>query len=158
MTFKITDPVTAKFSPKIIGPIDRPTIIVGEKPGKQRVHQQSKHSLHGNRTGDFVHTAIEGLTNIILTNVTNSLYKGDFRKDETLQEGVQELEKLFKEYLPSKVICLGAHAAKYAASISMRRHVLEKDCEVICLPHPSWVSRFHYKEKPEYIKKLTDSI
>lgn len=142
-----------KKQPKIIKVSQRPVIIVGEKMGKQRAGQDT-YSLEGNRTGDFVHEAIEGIDNIILTNVVNHYYPGNFNHDMYVGEGICDLIELFEEYNPKRIITLGNIAKDYVASIKAVPH----DCEVINLPHPSWVNRFKSSERFIYVKNMRHEV
>lgn len=140
-----------KKKPKYIGAISRPIIIVGEKMGQQRTGSDT-YALEGNRTGDFVHEAIDDRENIVLTNIDNHFYPGIFdHKSPTLGIGIADLIELFEEVNPSKIITLGSIAKEYIASIVT-------DCEVINLPHPSWINRFHSKNRSQYVKQLTDAL
>ena len=139
-----------KKIPKLIGVTNRPTIIVGEKPNKTRM--PTIHALIGNLTGDFVEEAIEGKTNLILTNVVNVLYHGRF--DNTyLGDGLLELLHLFETHQPKQVICLGGIAQKWVASIWR-----PSDCALVNLPHPSWVNRFRNKDRIDYVQALKNCI
>lgn len=132
-----------KKIPKLIDVTERPVIIVGEKPGKTRVPCQ--YALVGNRTGDFVAEAIEGLPNIILTNVVNILYEGNFN-GLGLREGLTDLHELINTYKPRKIICLGSVAKKYVKAPA--------GCMVSYMPHPSYINRFKSSERSHYIKHL----
>ncbi len=136
-----------KFEPKFIEVSSNPVIIVGERPNTTR--DGSRFALQGNRTGDYVTEAILGFSNIILTNVTNYLYPGDFRKDTTLGDGVLELMQLVETYQPSKIICLGGIAYEYAP---------RGNHKIIKLLHPSWVNRFMSSEREHYIKQFRDEL
>lgn len=138
-----------KFTPKIIGDLNNPVIIVGEKPNTTR--DGSTQSLVGNRTGDFVAEAIGDRTNIILTNVVNLFYKGDFDHTIGVADGVLELIQLIEEHNPRKIICLGNIVRKYVDSIV-------SDCPKVYLRHPQWINRFRFKERSVYIKILQDEL
>lgn len=145
-----------KSIPKLIGVVDRPIIIVGEKPARQHLGKESPYSLEGNRTGEFVAEAISGYSNLILTNVVNVLYQGNFNHGgRYLQQGLFELSLLIKEHSPSKIICLGAISSHYVNHLNP---VVPPDCEVISFPHPSWINRFRSKERSEYIHQLKKYI
>lgn len=140
-----------KKEPKFIDVTERPIIIVGEKMGKQRLGQ-NRYALEGNGTGDFVHEAIGDRQNIILTNIVNYFYPGDFKHTgPEIAEGISDLIHLIEEHQPSKIICLGNIAAMYTRSI----RIIPSDCVVVEMRHPSWVNRFKSKERHEYIKLLT---
>jgi len=143
-----------KKKPKIFGPIDRPIIIIGEKMGRQR-SGEDQYALEGNRTGDFIHEAIEGIDNLILTNVVNYYYAGNFDHTKHVGEGITDLIELFETYHPRKVICLGNISWDYTNSI---RWVIENDCIVTKFPHPSWINRFRSSNRSEYIKLLRHEL
>lgn len=137
------------FSPKFIGDTIFPILIVGEKPNTTR--DGSTFALEGNRTGDFVHEAIGDRENIILTNVVNVLYAGEFRHDMYVGDGVIDLMELINTYYPRKIICLGEIAKKYIDSI---KHGIT----TFYMPHPSWINRFRHSTRHEYIKILSDEL
>ena len=138
------------FSNNYIGVTKYPIIIVGEKPNKTR--DGSTLSLTGNRTGDFVHEAIGPRENIILTNVVNELYPGEFDKNKGIAEGILNLISLIELHRPRKIICLGEIASTYIRSISIITG------EIVDLKHPSWVNRFKHGERADYIKFLQDEL
>lgn len=145
-----------KSIPKLIGKIDRPIIIVGEKPGYQHKGKESPYSLEGNRTGDFVAEAIGNSTNIILTNVVNELYTGNFdHTHENVAVGLHELYELFKKYNPSKIICLGVIAERYVYEMAGE---MKLNAVLVKFPHPSWINRFRSKYRSEYIHQLKKHI
>jgi hypothetical protein len=131
----------------------RPVIIVGEKMGRQRIGQDT-YALEGNGTGDFVHEAIEDLDNIILTNVNNHYYKGDFDHNHPgVREGLSDLFELFLLYEPVKIICLGNIAYNYVAKVKK-----PDDCPVISFRHPSWINRFKRKTRHLFLEELRNEI
>lgn len=146
-----------KKIPKIIGPIHHPILIVGEKIGKQRIDcTERQYALVGNRTGDFVAEAIGSSTNIILTNLINHNIDGDFLKVVTkdmIQEGLLDLWMLIRFHEPCKIILLGGIAQRYARKIDGIM-----DYKLVDLPHPSWINRFHSKDRHFYIEILKQHL
>lgn len=140
---------------KEFGPINRPIIIVGEKMGKQRLGE-STYALEGNRTGDFVHEAIGKRTNIILTNIVNYYYEGNFDRSRYVREGLIDLIWLFGKTNPSKIICLGNIAFEYVSSID--QFIPDGMIEIVSFPHPSWINRFQSSNRHNYLKQLSDAI
>lgn len=141
-----------KKQPKLFEPVDRPVIVIGEKMGKQR-EGEDIFALEGNGTGDFVHEAIGPKTNIILTNIVNYYYPGNFdhKKKDMITEGILDIIHLIEFYNPRKIICLGNIAADYVRSIKTTVPVIE-------LRHPSWVNRFHRRDRHLYVKQLSDEL
>lgn len=137
------------FKPKYIGLIKNPIIIIGEKPNTTR--DNSTFSLVGNRTGDFVAEAIGDRENIILTNVVNILYPGDFDRYKGVADGINDLIHMFEEHKPRKIICLGGIAKEYVDSIVY-------DCPRVYLAHPSWINRFRSSLRHEYINILSNEL
>lgn len=117
-------------------------MVVGQNPGRQRVNDRTYEVFHGNRTGDLVERAIDGLENIILTNVVNFQ---DYSSQQ-LQEGIDDLKELVLTYKPKKIICLGG-LAKFTV-----QHI-NCDSEKIYIAHPSFVLRFNLGWE-EYQDKL----
>lgn len=143
-----------KAVPKLIGVTERPILIVGEKLNTQRPGYI--YALEGNRTGDYVHEAIGDKTNIILSNVVNELYKGNFdHKHPAVAQGILELIELIETHQPSKIICLGGIARDYVLSL---KPIIPSDCKVVEQFHPSWVNRFKSKYRSQYIKQLSDEL
>lgn len=140
-----------KFEPKLIKLCNRPRIIVGEKPNKTR--DNSKFSLVGNRTGDFVAEVIGERENIILTNVVNYLYEGKFDRKRHLDEGICDLIELIETYNPIKIITLGGIADEFASSLTK-----PDDCGFFRMPHPSYINRFLSSLRGDYIKMLQDEL
>lgn len=138
-----------KYTPKIIGPIDHPTIIVGERPGKTR--DGSTFALQGNRTGDFVHEAVGDKTNIILTNLYNVLHEGNF-DIKYVADGVLDLIELIEIYDPSLIVTLGNPARDYVQSISIIK------CPIFSMQHPSWINRFQSSYRQDYINQLKHAL
>lgn len=138
-----------QFIPKFIGVTKDPILIVGEKPGNTR--NNIHYSLQGNRTGDFVDEAIDGRTNIILANIVNLQYRGDFDHKIGVADGIIDLIEIIEVYKPRKIICLGNIAAKYIKSI-------KSDIPVVELRHPSWINRFRHKLRSEYLKILSNEL
>lgn len=141
-----------KKQPKFFLPLNRPVIVVGEKMGRQRAGED-RFALEGNGTGDFVHEAIGDKTNIILTNIVNYYYEGNFdhKKKDLICEGILDLIHLIEFYSPKKIICLGNIAADYMRSIKTTIPIIE-------MRHPSWVNRFQRKHRDQYIKQLSNEL
>ena len=92
--------------------------------------------FHGNKTGDLVEKAIDGKSNIILTNACN------WQQPTYLDwnEGAMDLEKLLDKYKPCKIICLGMVAAN---TVTQQLGNLMYSPKVEILAHPSYVIRFN---------------
>lgn len=120
-------------------------MIVGQNPGRQREGQQNCQVFHGNRTGDLVEEAIEGLTNIILTNACNYQLPHEQGMD---YEGWAELRYLIQKHEPRKVICLG----EVAYNVVLRQRI--KGLKIVKMVHPSWVNRFNHGDRKPFIKQL----
>jgi len=108
--------------------------------------------FHGNKTGDLVEKAIEGKTNIILTNACN--WQQPTYVDWI--EGGADLGELIWKYKPRKVICLGKVAAQ------MVRYEIngydEKELpELVLLQHPSFIIRFN-RNPTAYIHALKRQV
>lgn len=143
-----------KKEPKFISVTSHPILVIGEKMGRQRAGQD-RYALEGNGTGDFVHEAIGERGNIILTNIVNYYYEGNFDKKRHVEEGLQDIIQLVLRYKPRKIITLGGIARDYIAN--MQRYIF-KDIRVVSLPHPSWVNRFKRRNRLTYIKQLSDEL
>lgn len=138
------------FKDRYIEVTERPVIIVGERPGRQRPKDSNQECFHGNRTGDFVESVIDGMKNIILTNTQQEYYSGSLRLTGTEHvNGITALTALIRKVNPKRVICLG----KYAHESVMNIVHFRQDCEVTSLPHPSWTLRFN-KDKKVYYEAL----
>jgi uracil-DNA glycosylase len=138
-----------KYLPKFIEVSDNPIIIVGERPGLTR--DGSQFALYGNRTGDFVHEAIDDKKNLILTNLYNVLHEGDFDLRH-VADGVLDLIELIEIYEPSLIVTLGKPAETYVQSISIIK------CPIYSMPHPSWINRFKSKYRQDYINQLKHEL
>lgn len=136
-----------KFYDRHIEVTERPVIIVGERPGRQRKKDRNQQCFHGNRTGDFVESVIDGKINIILTNVQQEYYSGSLRLTGIEHvNGFYALNSLIRKMNPRHIICLG----KYAHESVMCIIHLPQDCKVTSLPHPSWTLRFNKSKKLYY--------
>lgn len=147
-----------KKIPKLIGPIDHPVLIVGEKIGRQRNDcTEKQYALVGNRTGDFVTEAIGDKTNIILTNLINHNLEGDIRKvdKKIINEGMIDLTLLIFTWYPRKIITLGNFVQDHLYKIIP---VNDLQFKVIAFPHPSWINRFRSSQRSEYINQLKNHI
>lgn len=141
----------SKKQPKYIKVGINPVIIVGEKMGKQRIGQD-KYALEGNRTGDFVHEAIDNQENIILTNIVNYYYPGNFNPNlNHMDECLKELDELIILMQPSIIIALGGIAKHYLIKLGYRKRIIE-------FPHPSWINRFMSSKRNKYIELLNKTI
>jgi hypothetical protein len=123
-----------------------PTMIVGECPGKQRKRDANNQVFHGNRTGDFIESIIEGKSNIILTNANN------FPQTQSTLEGAVALHKLISVYRPAKIICLGRKAKRVLGF-----YVFPRDVNVKYFDHPSYRLRFN-KNVDEYRQQLINEL
>lgn len=133
-----------KFKDRYIEVTERPCLIIGERPGKQRKNDQNGEVFHGNRSGDFIEKVIEGKTNIVLTNVQQVYYPGSLRlKGKEHSDGIVSLYNLISRVNPKLIICLGQYASQ-----SLEMMPFQRDCKVISLPHPSWTLRFNKSQKP----------
>lgn len=141
-----------RFKDRHIQVTGRPTIIIGERPGRQRLRDQNGLVFHGNRTGDFVEEWIKDRTNIVLTNIQQVYYPGRARfKGTEHSNGIISLHNLVARMRPKHVVCLGQYAAKCLVMISC----LPEDCKVTSLPHPSYVLRFN---KTELIQLYNEAL
>lgn len=123
-----------------------PVFIVGQCPGRQRKHEQTHVVWEGNRSSDLLEEAVEGLGDLYFTNICNY-------QDPTLEEvheGMLDLERKIVKLNPRKIICLG----EYAYSRVIQLPGME---DVVKLPHPSFIMRFH-KNKQEWIQQLRKAI
>lgn len=128
-----------RFKDRYIGVTDRPCIIVGERPGRQRTGAANGEAFHGNRTGDFIEQLVKGKQNIILTNAQQEYYPGRLRLNSSEHAcGFDQLQRLIERWVPNRVICLGKYAQTVVGLIQ-----LPEDCSVTHLPHPSWTLRFN---------------
>ena len=125
-----------KYKPLKIDIKFHPIFIVGQNPGK-RGFNDSPYAWDGaTRTSNFVRECIQGHHNLYLSNVCNY-------KDLTIphvEEGVEDLKRDIKRYMPRKIICLGAFAFDYVSKIVNP----ESGIKVYRLAHPSYVLRFNY--------------
>lgn len=143
-----------KVKPYYSGVSERPLIIVGEKINKQRPdHWGYGYALLGNKTGDFIEEAIFGYSNLILTNVVNRYYPGDFDPKKFIAEGLTDLIHMIEHENPSRIIALGGIAQKYVHSM-----VVPDDCDIVDFPHPAWINRFKSGYRHEYINQLQKHI
>ena len=131
------------------------TIIIGQNPGKATKNQTEFVCWMGNRAAKLVNRAIEGLDNIILTNVCNYTTI----TEEGFKEGMEDILKLVDKYRPSKVICLGEYSyyevSKFLMAYDLR---LNYDISIYKVHHPSYVFRFSVINQDDYIKELRELI
>jgi uracil-DNA glycosylase family 4 len=133
------------------------TMIVGMCPGRQRHGDNNRKVFHGNRTGDLVEKAIEGLHGIYLTNIFNTYCPGEDMKDiaDVVEKGIQDLRKEILLIEPKKIVCLGDFAAK---GVMKALNNLGKPNPIVrCLPHPSYVIRFN-KGTEDLVKKIRAEV
>lgn len=140
------------FKTREIEVSSRPVIIIGEAPGKQRKQDQNQEVFHGNKSGDFVETAITGKKNIVLTNVIN-VFPADFKDRTMVKTGLDELKSLIDEYKPGKIICLGKKSLHAAILLKLTEHN-----DFRYMPHPSWILRFKHKERNTYLQQLRHEL
>jgi len=122
-----------------------PTFIVGQNPGNRR--RSSDPDLegvcwNGNRSADFIHECIEGIDNIVLTNICQ--YKD--MNDETMYEGCIDMQQKLDKLKPSSIICLG--------NISYEEmQTMHTDAKIYKIDHPSYALRFQ-QDKVKYKEGL----
>ncbi len=133
-----------KFEKKRIRVSSKPIMIIGVKPGKQRMGERTYKVWEGNRSGDFINNIVKDLKNILLTNVCN--YKDPTPPKRTL--GIYELISDIKINKPRKIICLGKHPFNI-----VKQYKLDEKFKTVKLLHPSYVLRFN-KDVKNYRKKL----
>lgn len=136
-----------KYLPLAIEVEERPVIFVGQNPGKTRKGKYSKHVWDGDtRTSNLLREAVDGYTNIVLTNVCN--YQD--MSDEHLEEGLEDLRKMIEDLEPKLIVCLGGFSRRYVLS-------LKPECRVVSLQHPSYVVRFN-RNRQEYINNIRSQL
>lgn len=136
-----------KYLPLSIEVEERPVIFVGQNPGKTRKGKYSEYVWDGDtRTSNLLREAVEGYTNIVLTNVCNY----QLMSTENVDEGMEDLKKMLDDLEPRKVIALGSYA--YLAL-----QVLKLDFPVKRLNHPSFIVRFN-RDREEYITKIRKEL
>lgn len=136
-----------KYLPLAIEVEERPTVFVGQNPGKTRKGKYSEYVWDGDtRTSSLLREAVDGYTNVVLTNVCNY----QVMSDEHLQEGLIDLQKMIEDLEPKKIVCLGGFA---------RRHVLslKPECKVVSISHPSYIVRFN-RDKEQYINNIRSQL
>ena len=131
---------------RYIGVTHLPIIIVGECPGRQRKKDTVDYCFHGNRTGDFIESVIEGKTNIILTNANQ------FPKKQDDIRGFLDLDLVIDSYHPVKIICLGQKAKRAMEHIGNIW-----GSEIVYLDHPSYRLRFN-KDIEDYKQQLLNEL
>ena len=136
-----------KYLPFEIKVSNKPIIVVGMNPGRTRISKHSPYVWDGDTpTSNLLRKIVKPYTNIVLTNVCN--YQDMSTKN--VDEGMNDLAKMFKDIKPRKVICLGAYA-----HLAVR--VLDPKCEIRKFLHPSYVVRFK-KDKEEYTSKIRKEL
>jgi uracil-DNA glycosylase len=131
-----------KLKTRSIGQLDRPVFLVGINPGHNRDGTHTGTVWEKNRSARLLNEAIEGLTNLYFTNVSNYTTL----TDEHLREGLSDLKKDISLYKPSKIVCLGKDAFGYVSK-------LDAQSQIIRIAHPSYIARFN-KDKEMWIKML----
>lgn len=131
-----------KFKTKSVAVSDNPVFIVGEKPGRQRLGEETMTVWESNRSGDFMDSVLDESVNVFVTNICN--YQ-EWNIDHRL-EGIADLIADYKKLKPRKIIALGC------ISYDICNHLFLGGCKIVMLTHPSFVLRFNrdidgYKEK-----------
>lgn len=122
--------------------------LVGMCPGRQRISARNFLALQGNKTGDLVSEAIQGIPNIYLTNIFNVLTKNPTK--EMIARGLFKLKEDIADLEPVKIVLLGRWTEEQFLK-------LELDKPYIALEHPSFILRFN-KDKAEYLMRLRAAI
>lgn len=133
-----------KFQPSLKAVGKRPILIVGERPGKQRLGTAEQKAFHGNKSGDFIEEIIKDYGNIVITNAIN-FQETEFESlNDLILDGAYDLRQLIKKYEPKRIIALGKRARLTIDNITDNGNssILADDCFVFYLPHPSFVLRF----------------
>lgn len=137
-----------KYSNRLINVGENPIIIVGQNPGRQRGGVIDPTCWKNNRSADLLLEAIDGVDNIILTNICQ--YR-DMTKDR-IQEGVDDLKTLIDEVKPSKIIFIGELAYQKGINLCFKYYVPSKS-----FYHPSYINRFG-KDREEYKRNLRKEL
>lgn len=144
-----------KYQPLSIEVEERPTIFVGMNPGKTRKGKYSPYVWDGDtKTSNLLREAVEGYTNIVLTNVCN--YQNVTISRE--MEGINDLIRLMRDLEPKKVICLGDYAYKTVTKLYI--DLMLPDFGILNIKkfhHPSYIVRFQ-KDREEYINNIRKEL
>lgn len=145
----IVPDVIIQYEPQCIDVTGNPIIIVGMCPGRVRNSVEKRIAWHGNRSADLLESAIKGVKNIILTNITNTFTTGALTKD-MIRTGLDDLSQLFIKHDPKLVIFVGAFAQKHGSSIL-------HGTRSASINHPSFVLRFS-KDQTWWKKKMRNIV
>lgn len=121
-----------KLKTRSVGTLKNPVFLVGINPGHNRDGTHTGTVWEKNRSAVLLNEAIEGLTNLYLTNVCNYTTL----TDEHLREGLSDLKNDISVYKPSQIICFGKEAFDHVLK-------LEPDSRIIRIYHPSYIIRFN---------------
>lgn len=142
--------MSEKYRIKIIGKIDHPTLIIGQSPGNQRKNTFDGVCWHGNKSADLLNEAIDGYSNIILTNICQ------YREinETNLLEGMNDIIRLIITFKPKTVLCLGNYAWENAEKIRTNGgEIYQRYAKFDKLDHPSYIVRFN-KDRQQWINNL----
>lgn len=140
-----------KFETQFIQVGERPTFIVGQNPGRQRRKTLLPgFAWDGNPSADLLLEAIEGLENLVLTNVWQ--YHWEDSTEELIYEGTNDLQHMMRVLEPGKVIALGQLAYEACCAI-----YLSHTPPIARLEHPSYICRFK-RDRADWIHRLRREI
>jgi uracil-DNA glycosylase len=129
--------------------------IVGMSPNTQRKTQKTRKVWEGNRSGDLMQKAIQGLTDLYLTNISN-VYSTEELTPEMIASGLDNLANDIIKYEPVKILLFGEFAQKKFKKFFKTREEIN-NAEVISLLHPSYIVRFN-KDQKRWIDDVRSKI
>lgn len=138
-----------KVRPRLVNVSKHPIMIVGQNPGHFRDGSTTGVAWDGNRSARLLDNVIEGIDNLVLTNVCNH----PIMSEENMVEGVNELRDDIIKYKPRKLICLGDISNKWVRMLFGDSKVLK----IYNFQHPSYIARFN-KDVEVYKAKIREAI